>query len=156
MSMKVVESLVSLYQEDETAWLEQMAQLIAERRFAELDYAHLQEFLTDRARRDKREVLSRLTTLLTHRLKWEHQPDKRSNSWRAKIAPRHPGARRWPTRRCEPRRASHPRARLAPTTNLPASAPCSASTSKKPDLKMGEFEGAKLPSRKILPTCSYL
>src|SRR6476660_8840454 len=86
MTMSVVESLLSLYQEDETAWLEQMAHLIAERRFAELDYANLQEFLTDMARRDKREVLSRLTVLITHQLKWKHQPEKRSNSWRATIA----------------------------------------------------------------------
>src|SRR5438552_17298745 len=86
MSMNLVESLATLYQEDETAWLELMAQLIAERRFAELDYANLQEFLSDMARRDKREVLSRLTLLITHRLRWEHQPDKRSNSWRGTMA----------------------------------------------------------------------
>jgi hypothetical protein len=86
MSASEVDVLTSLYQEDETAWLEQMAQLIAERRFAELDYAKLQEFLTDMARRDKREVLSRLIVLIAHRLKWEHQPDKRSNSWRMTIA----------------------------------------------------------------------
>ncbi|MGH7201590.1 MAG: DUF29 domain-containing protein [Planctomycetaceae bacterium] len=84
--MSAVDSLVSLYEEDETAWLEQMAQLIAERRFAELDYANLQEFLTDMARRDKREVLSRLTVLISRRLKWERRPDRRSNGWRATIA----------------------------------------------------------------------
>ncbi|MBV8127936.1 MAG: DUF29 domain-containing protein [Planctomycetaceae bacterium] len=33
------------------------------------------------ARRDRQEVLSRLRTLLLHLLKWEHQPDHRSNSW---------------------------------------------------------------------------
>ena len=53
-----------LYTRDETAWLDVMARLIAERRFGELDYEHLHEFLTDMARRDRREVLSRLTTLL--------------------------------------------------------------------------------------------
>lgn len=70
-----------LYNKDETAWLEMMARLAAERRFGELDYEHLHEFLTDMARRDRREVLSRLRTLLLHLLKWEHQPDHRSNSW---------------------------------------------------------------------------
>src|SRR5208337_4270228 len=53
-----------LYTRDETAWLDVMARLIAERRFGELDYEHLHEFLTDMARRDRREVLSRLTALL--------------------------------------------------------------------------------------------
>ena len=63
-----------------------MARLIEEQRFAELDYSNLQEFLTDMAQRDRREVLSRLTLLITHLLKWEHQPEKRSNNWRATIA----------------------------------------------------------------------
>lgn len=70
-----------LYTRDETAWLDMMARLTAERRFGELDYEHLHEFLTDMARRDRREVLSRLTTLLMHLLKFKHQPDLRSNSW---------------------------------------------------------------------------
>jgi hypothetical protein len=78
--------LAQLYHDDETAWLEEMARLVAERRFEDLDAVHLEEFLSDMARRDKREVLSRLTTLLVHLLKWDHQPEQRSNSWRATIA----------------------------------------------------------------------
>src|SRR5256885_16052291 len=77
--------LTSLYQEDETAWLEMMAQLVQERRFAELDHEHLSEFLLDMARRDRREVLSRLTVLITHLLKWEGQPEHRNPSWQATI-----------------------------------------------------------------------
>src|SRR5205807_9659343 len=75
-----------LYHEDETAWLEEMSRLVAERRFQDLDVENLSEFLSDMARRDKRDVLSRLTTLFAHLLKWEHQPEQRSNSWRATIA----------------------------------------------------------------------
>jgi hypothetical protein len=78
--------LRQLYQEDETAWLEEMSRLAAQRRFEEMDTEHLSEFLSDMARRDKREVLSRLTALFAHLLKWEHQPEQRSNSWRATIA----------------------------------------------------------------------
>jgi hypothetical protein len=73
--------LVGLYVADETAWLEQMAQLIQERRYAELDYKNLREFLIAMARRDRREVLHRLTTLLEHQLKWDHQPSMCSRSW---------------------------------------------------------------------------
>ena len=50
-----------------------------------LDLENLSEYLQDMARRDKREVFSRLTVLLTHLLKWEHQVDRRSNSWEATI-----------------------------------------------------------------------
>ncbi len=76
----------SSYEADETAWLEEMARLVADHRFNELDTEHLSEFLNDMARRDKREVLSRLVSLLVHLLKWERQPAQRSNSWQATIA----------------------------------------------------------------------
>ncbi len=78
-------SLSSLYEQDETAWLEVMSRLAAERRGDELDYEHLSEYLADMAKRDRREVLSRLTVLLVHLLKWQHQPERRSGSWRSTI-----------------------------------------------------------------------
>jgi Domain of unknown function DUF29 len=77
--------LESLYEQDETAWLEAMAALAASGRYAEMDFANLSEYLTDMARRDRREVFSRLVVLLVHLLKWEHQPDRRSGSWRGTI-----------------------------------------------------------------------
>jgi hypothetical protein len=77
--------VAQLYEADETAWLEAMAQLIQQGCLDELDYSHLAEYLNDMARRDRREVMSRLTTLLVHTLKWVHQPDQRSRSWRGTI-----------------------------------------------------------------------
>jgi len=77
--------LARLYESDETGWLERMSNLVNERRSGELDYEHLSEFLLDMAKRDRREVFSRLTTLLTHLLKWEYQPRKRSRSWETTI-----------------------------------------------------------------------
>jgi hypothetical protein len=74
-----------LYLEDETAWLEAMADLIRTGQYAELDYPHLREYLTDMSRRDRREVESRLAGLLLHILKWIYQPDHRSRSWRGSI-----------------------------------------------------------------------
>ena len=35
--------------------------------------------------RDRREVKSRLVVLLTHLLKWQHQKDLRSRSWRTTV-----------------------------------------------------------------------
>ena len=70
-----------LYERDETAWLEEMSRLAAEGRFAEMDHRNLSEYLADMAKRDRREVFSRLVVLLTHLLKWAHQPDRRSESW---------------------------------------------------------------------------
>jgi hypothetical protein len=85
MIQRATEGLSELYETDETAWLEAMAELIEQGHLGDLDYAHLAEHLGDMARRDRREVESRLATLLMHLLKWEYQPDHRSRSWRATI-----------------------------------------------------------------------
>lgn len=85
MNDLTVAAAPSLYEQDETAWLEQTAELIRQGRWADLDSSHLQEYLTDMARRDRREVESRLAVLIAHVLKWDHQPDQRSRSWRATI-----------------------------------------------------------------------
>lgn len=59
MAEPAAETLSSLYEQDETVWLEQMSSLIAQRRFEAVDGEHLAEYLSDMAERDKREVLSR-------------------------------------------------------------------------------------------------
>jgi hypothetical protein len=75
----------SLYEADETAWLDATADLIRQGRFSEIDHEALAEYLSDMARRDRREVYSRLVVLLSHLLKWEYQPEGRSGSWRGSI-----------------------------------------------------------------------
>jgi len=85
MIQRATTALAELYEADETAWLEMMAELIRQGRWDNLDYDHLGEYLSDMARRDRREVESRLVTLLAHVLKWLHQPEQRSGSWRATI-----------------------------------------------------------------------
>jgi hypothetical protein len=79
------QSLSTLYEQDETAWLEAMAELAAQGRLSEMDHPHLSEYLADMAKRDRREVFSRLVVLLAHLLKWDRQPDRRSGSWRGTI-----------------------------------------------------------------------
>jgi hypothetical protein len=85
MIQPMVEVLPNLYETDETAWLEAMSELIVQGRLDELDYSHLGEYLADMARRDRREVKSRLAVLIAHLLKWTYQPDKRTGSWRGTI-----------------------------------------------------------------------
>jgi hypothetical protein len=83
--MEMVDTLPALYERDETAWLEAMAELARDGRAEDLDLSHLAEYLSDMARRDRREVESRLVVLLAHLLKWIHQPGHRSRSWRATV-----------------------------------------------------------------------
>jgi hypothetical protein len=56
MSTAKSSSLNDLYQEDETAWLETMVELVRLNRLDALDYANLGEYLSDTAARDRREV----------------------------------------------------------------------------------------------------
>ena len=79
------QTLAALYETDETAWLDQTAELVRDGCFDQLDAANLAEYLADMARRDRREVFSRLVVLLAHLLKWEYQPDSRSRSWQGTI-----------------------------------------------------------------------
>jgi hypothetical protein len=78
--------LTALYEEDEPAWLDAMAQLIAARRYDELDYDHLGEFLADIFRRDRHEVVGRLVQLLIHLLEWDYDdPGRRTRKWLGRI-----------------------------------------------------------------------
>lgn len=85
MTQAAIDSLTSLYLDDETAWLEQMAERVRDLHLEGVDLPNLAEFLSDMARRDRREVESRLAVLLAHLLKWLHQPQHRSGSWQATI-----------------------------------------------------------------------
>ncbi len=75
-----------LYDKDFVAWASETARLLREGRFREIDVEHLAEEVEDMAGRDKRELLSRLTVLMSHLLKWQQQSGKRSRSWMSTIA----------------------------------------------------------------------
>lgn len=71
------------YNCDYFAWLNEQADHLSEGRFFALDIGNLIEEIRDLGRAEKREIQSRLGVLLIHLLKWQHQPEKRSGSWRA-------------------------------------------------------------------------
>ena len=62
-----------------------MSELAAEGRCGDMDYPNLSEYLADMAKRDRREVFSRLVVLLTHLLKSAYQPDRLGGPWQATI-----------------------------------------------------------------------
>lgn len=82
----VIPSMAELYDEDFAVWAEETAALLRSGSFADIDVEHLAEEVEDMAKRDRRELLSRLTVLLAHLLKWKYQPKKRSTSWKRTIA----------------------------------------------------------------------
>ena len=85
MITKYTNPLTDLYEADETAWLDAMAKLAADGHLRDFDLIHLAEYLADMAKRDRREVSNRLAILIAHVLKWTHQPDRRTKSWKRTI-----------------------------------------------------------------------
>jgi undecaprenyl pyrophosphate synthase len=77
--------LSRLYEADETAWLEESSRLIRSGRHDKLDYENLASYLDDMAKRDRREIRSRLMILLAHLLKRDYQSEKQSRSWEVTI-----------------------------------------------------------------------
>lgn len=73
----------SLYDQDFLAWTEKQAALLRAGRFDQLDLDNLAEELDTMGRSEWGELENRLEVLLMHMLKWDHQPARRSRSWKA-------------------------------------------------------------------------
>lgn len=73
------------YEQDFYAWLRHNAALIRQGKFAEIDRENIAEELEGMARRDRRQLISRLAVLLMHLLKWQFQKNLRSRSWELTI-----------------------------------------------------------------------
>jgi hypothetical protein len=71
-----------LYDQDFYAWATEQAGLLRAGRLSEADIEHIAEEIESMGRSEKRELVSRLTVLLLHLLKWQYQPLHRGNSWR--------------------------------------------------------------------------
>ena len=70
----------SLYEQDFFAWTQQQTEALAQRQVANLDWQHLREEIEALGRQEYRELVSRLSVLLGHLLKWDYQSEKRSRS----------------------------------------------------------------------------
>jgi hypothetical protein len=77
--------VADLYETDYSRWLFENARLLREGRFSEADIANVVEELEDMGRSEYRAVASHMGVLLLHLLKWEHQPQYRSSSWRGSV-----------------------------------------------------------------------
>ena len=70
-----------LYSTDFSTWISQTAQLLRERRWHDIDVANLIDEVEDLGKSERRAIDSQLTRLLLHLLKWQYQPQRRSDSW---------------------------------------------------------------------------
>ncbi len=76
----------SRYETDFYAWAMEQAQAIREDRISVEDRERIAEEIESLGRQEFATLRSRLSVLLAHLLKWEHQPNKRSWSWKVTIA----------------------------------------------------------------------
>ena len=66
---------------DFNSWITQTTQLLRESRWHEIDVAQLIEAIEDLGKSERRGITSQLIRLLLHLLKWQYQPQRRSDSW---------------------------------------------------------------------------
>jgi Domain of unknown function DUF29 len=76
----------NLHDSDFYAWSLEQAALLRAGRVEGADLAAIGEEIESIGKTEKRELISRLTILLLHLLKWERQLAARGNSWRLMIA----------------------------------------------------------------------
>jgi len=70
-----------LYETDFYAWTQKQVSLLKTQQWEKLDRLNLIEEIETLGRRERQELRNRLGVLLGHLLKWQFQPEKRSNSW---------------------------------------------------------------------------
>ncbi len=71
--------------QDFAAWASEQALLLRSGRLAEADIEHIAEEIESMGKTEKRELLSRLTVLLLHLLKWKFRPSRQGASWEVTI-----------------------------------------------------------------------
>jgi hypothetical protein len=75
----------TLYDTDFYAWANEQAALLRAGRLSEADIENIAEEIESMGRSERRELISRLSVLLHHLLKWRYQPGFRGNSWRLTV-----------------------------------------------------------------------
>jgi hypothetical protein len=80
-----VMNIKTLYEQDFYSWIQHHIALLKGSCFDEIDVDNLIEELEGMAKKDERELISRLIILMAHLLKWHYQPGMQSNSWLSSI-----------------------------------------------------------------------
>lgn len=73
------------YEIDYAGWAEEQAGLLRAKLFDQIDLENLVHEVENIMGNERREISHRLVVLTAHLLKWQFQPEMRSNSWRSTI-----------------------------------------------------------------------
>ena len=69
------------YDKDLTVWAKDTAQLLRERCWDAIDWEHLIEEVEDLGKSERSAIASQMERIMVHLLKWQYQPQRRSDSW---------------------------------------------------------------------------
>jgi hypothetical protein len=69
------------YEQDIVAWAMEQAALLRAGNLSAIDIQHIADEIEDVARSERCELSRRVSTLLAHLLRWQHQPGRRCSSW---------------------------------------------------------------------------
>ena len=69
------------YEKDVVAWAKEQAELVRAGKFSAIDVEHIAEEIEDVGKSEQRELISRMSVLLAHLLKWPFQSARRGASW---------------------------------------------------------------------------
>lgn len=75
----------TLYDRDFYAWSQEQAGLLRAGKLTQADIENIAEEIESMGKSEKRELVSRLTILLLHLLKWQFQPLRQGPSWRLSV-----------------------------------------------------------------------
>lgn len=73
------------YRDDFALWSAEQAALIRAGRLDRVDLENVAEEIESLGRSEQYQIDSRMEVLLQHLLKWQFQPERRTNSWKASI-----------------------------------------------------------------------
>ena len=76
---------VATYETDFYLWTQQQADLLRQGALTALDVENLVEEIEDMGASNRRSLGSFLELIIMHLLKWQYQPERRSNSWKSSI-----------------------------------------------------------------------
>ncbi|MBP0029862.1 DUF29 domain-containing protein [Roseofilum sp. Guam] len=88
LQVKPDSNLSELYDRDFYLWVQTTVQLLQERRLDRIDFESLIEEVESMGKREKKELKSRLTTLIEHLLKlkyWESEKANNARGWRQTV-----------------------------------------------------------------------
>jgi hypothetical protein len=74
-------SMKAAYEQDVVAWANEQAALLRAGQLCVIDAEHIAQEIEDVGKSEQRELANRMVVLLTHLLKWQYQPERRSKSW---------------------------------------------------------------------------